>query len=207
MRIAVLGASGRSGQAFVAAALDAGYEVTAGIRSRNPFSEDTKLNVIRCDGNSLEDVRALLQEVDVVVSLIGHVRKSPATVQTEAIKNILTAMQEQNISRLISLTGTGVRYPDDKITLIDRILNAGISIVDPKRIKDGINHARLIEKSNTDWTILRVLKLQNTKPAAFTLTAHGPTKIITSRKEVAQAIILLIRDDSHKKQAPIISKA
>ena len=56
--------------------------------------------------------------------------------------------------RLISLTGTGVRFPGDKITLIDRILNLSISIIDPKRIKDGKNHVTLLKNSDLDWYVM-----------------------------------------------------
>src|SRR5690349_20693574 len=108
MRIAVIAANGRSGQAFVREALAAGHYVHAGIRSTNPFEPHPRLKVIECDATDKEQVTKLIDRCDAVVSLIGHVKGSSAFVQTDATKAIVTAMKVTGIRRVVSLTGVGV---------------------------------------------------------------------------------------------------
>jgi putative NADH-flavin reductase len=205
VKIAVLAAAGRSGQAFVLAAIAAGHQVRAGIRGTNPFSEHPSLEVVHCDATNLHDVRTLLAGCDAVVSLIGHVKGSAPRVQTVGIDITITVMEELRISRLVSLTGTGVRFEGDKIGFIDRFANWSIGMVDSERIADGKEHVALIESSDLDWTIIRVLKLQNIHPKPFTLTEHGPTKIVVGRSEVAQAILEVLSKQSFIRKAPILS--
>ena len=115
-------------------------------------------------------------------------------------------MKELDIKRLVSLTGTGVRFSADKISLIDRILNLSISIIDPARVKDGKNHVEVLKRSALDWTVIRVLKLQNVPPKPFELREHGPTKWYVGRQEVAQAVLQVLEQRSFIKQAPIIGR-
>jgi nucleoside-diphosphate-sugar epimerase len=207
MKIAVIGANGRSGRAFVTAALTAGHQVNAGVHTTSSMTQQPGLRVYRCDATNPEEVKELIQGQDAVVSLIGHVKGSSASVQTDSIKNIIQVMQAQKVTRLISLTGTGVRFPGDRISLSDRFLNFGISLIDPKRISDGKEHVRQITMSNLDWTILRVLKLQTHSRRKYTLTENGPTKLFVSREDVADSILLLLSKNSFIKKAPIISRA
>jgi putative NADH-flavin reductase len=207
MKIAVIAANGRSGQAFVEAALAAGHEVRGGVRGQSPFVSTPKLTIVQCDATNKEDLRTLIANQDAVVSLIGHVKKSAPDVQTAAIQTVAEVMNELGVTRLVSLTGTGVRFPGDTITLIDRILNTAVSIVDPARVKDGKDHVVALQQSGLDWTVIRVLKLQNVPPKPYSLTEHGPTKPYVGRDEVAQAILEVLEDDSLVQKAPIISKA
>ena len=207
MKIAVIGASGKSGLKFIDLALLKGYQVKAGVNRTNKLTlEKENLEVIKCNALNYAEVENLISGCQAVISLIGHGRKSPSNLQTEAISNVIKVMENNNIRRLISLTGTGVRKEADKITLLDRLLNFSIGLIDPKRISDGIKHSQVIASSNLDWTVLRVLKLHDLYESKFTLTEFGPAKTLVSREEVARAIILLIEDNSFVKKFPIISK-
>lgn len=207
MKIAVISASGRSGQAFVKAALAAGHVVRGGTRHPDNSSTSQNLKVVTCDATKLEDVRRLVKGQDVVVSLIGHVKGSPPDVQTVATKNVIQAMDEANIKRYVGLTGTGARLPGDHQNFVDHFLNFGVRVFDPPRVSDGVEHLKLLQKSDLDWTVLRVLKLQNVAPKPYRLTEHGPTKWYVGRTEVAQAILQVVEEHSFIRKAPIISPA
>lgn len=161
MKIAVIAANGRSGQAFVEAALLAGHTIRAGVRGKSYLKPHPNLTVVECDATNENQLKNLLASQEAVASFIGHVKDSEPNVQTIAIQRVVEVMKASGINRLVSLTGTGVRFPNDKISLIDRILNLSISIIDPARVKDGKNHVEVLKASNLDWTVIRVLKLQN----------------------------------------------
>lgn len=206
MNLAVVAANGRSGKSFVEEALNAGHSVRAGVHKTNTLASHPRLTVVECDATVKADIEKLIQGQDAVVSFIGHVKGSAAHVQTDAMKVITEAMNKQGIARIVSLTGTGVRFPGDRISIVDRILNAGIGIIDPKRIQDGKDHVSVLQQSELDWTVIRVLKLQNIIPKPFRLTLNGPTKWVVGRKEVAHAVLRVLEQESFVKEAPIISR-
>jgi len=207
MKIAVIAASGQSGRAFVEAALAAGHEVRAGVYGKVTLPPCKSLTIIEVNGTSLSQVRDLLDGADAVVSLIGHSKTSSGTIQSDTMTTIIAAMSQRKAIRLVSLTGTGVRMPEDKYTFLDSILNMAIKRIDPKRIQDGVRHAEILQASTIDWTIVRVLKLTNGTINPFRLTSGGPAKLFTSRKEVAAAIVTILEQDLYRRAAPVISKA
>jgi putative NADH-flavin reductase len=207
MKIAVLGANGRSGRIFIEAALAAGHSVRAGVYHANTLQAHEALEIIQCDATNEGDIKQLVEGQDAIVSLIGHVKDSAPTVQTDAIRVVVRVLEQAAYPRrLVSLTGTGVRVPGDRITLVDRVLNTGVSFIDPQRVSDGIEHAKVLQNSSLAWTIVRVLKLQGLQHRTFTLQAHGPTLPFVSRSMVAKAILKVLEEDSFVKQLPILSR-
>lgn len=204
MRIAVIGANGKSGRFFVKAALLAGHQVTAGVRHTSKFGDQPNLKTVICDALVESDVQNLVKGQDAVVSLLGHKRGTQPNMQTHAMEILVASMKKQGVSRLVSLTGTGARQAGDKITLIDRLMNLSISLIDPSRVKDGINHIAVLEQSGLDWTVLRVLKLTNRLAGKFSLSEHGPAKTFVSRATVAEAILKLLEEKSFVRQSPIL---
>lgn len=207
MHIAVIAANGRLGKVFVEEALRAGHSVNAGVRGTHDLRSHPQLTVINCDATSPDDLRKLLHGQEAVVSTIGHVKNSPPDVQTVATKAIVIVMKEIGITRYVDVTGTGVRYDGDKVTLTDRFLNLGVGIVDPSRVRDGRTHQEVLEKSDLDWTTIRVLKLQNVAVSPYSLTLHGPTKPYVGRLEVAKVMLEVLERHSFVREAPILSKS
>jgi putative NADH-flavin reductase len=205
MKIAVIAANGRSGRIFVERAIASGHSVRAGVHQLNNLPSHKRLVVVHCDATKKHDIANLIRGQDAVVSFIGHVKGSPPRVQTVAIRVLIRAMQVEGIKRTVSLTGTGVRFKGDHITLIDRLLNMSIRLIDPARVQDGIDHVAELRRSDLNWTILRVLKLLDIKSASFTLRAHGPTRLYVSREEVADAVLQVLEQGTFVKQAPILS--
>jgi putative NADH-flavin reductase len=207
MNIAVIAANGRAGRAFVEAALERGHTVRGGVYANNTLPPHANLTPVTCDATNELDLTNLFEGCDAVASFIGHVKGSPANVQTEAITASTHVMQQLGMTRIVSLTGTGVRFPGDRISLMDRVLNMAVSIVDPARVQDGRNHVEVLKNSGLEWTVIRVLKLQNVPPQPFLLKEHGPTKWYVGRAEVAQAVLQVLENHSFVRQAPIIGKA
>jgi putative NADH-flavin reductase len=205
MKIAVIGANGKTGQVFVNEAVQRGFEVRAGVFRTNSFKKSDYIDVMQCDATKLEDVEKLIEGCDVVVSLIGHVKGSPAFLQTSSTANILSAMKKHNISRVMSLTGTGVRIPGDTPSLVDKMLNIAVKLADPERIVDGIAHADVLRESDLDWTLLRVLKLTDLPLHKYALSSGGPARLLVSRHVVADALLKIVADKTYIKKAPVVS--
>ena len=207
MNIAIIAANGRLGSELVKLALAEGHTVRAGIRGAANFESNALLTTIGCDATNESQVTELIKGVDVVFSCIGHVKESPADVQTRATETIIHAMNTLGITRFVTLTGTGARQKGDHITLLDRFLNLGIEIMDRPRITDGRRHILALEKSNLDWTVVRVLKLQFENNRPFTLLPHGPTLPFVSRQEAARAMLQVAESRTFIRELPIIGRS
>jgi len=206
--ICVFGADGRTGVEVVKDAVAKGHNVIAFIYdSRSAVNFDKKVKII-C-GNVLDyyAVVKAVENADAVISVVGHIKDSDPRMQTKGITNIIKAMKKSFVPRLISLTGTGVRIEGDKASFIDLILNFIIKFIDPERIKDGIEHAEEIKKSDLDWTILRVLKLIDkvSDKIDYKLTEHGPVEPTTSRSKVAKIMVDLATSDKFINKMPVSS--
>ncbi len=207
MRIAVIAASGRSGQAFVREALKAGHTVHAGVRGTNPFARDDNLKIFQCDATNIAEVTTLIERCDAVVSLIGHVKGSDPFVQTAATKTLVRAAEAAGVNRVVSLTGVGVgtqhEWLKKALALIAEFMGRILKV---DRLRDGIAHAHVFERSDLDWTVLKVLLLSDGEPGEFRLRARGVVKAPTPRREVARAVLQILERRSFVREYPIISK-
>ena len=194
--ILLLGANGRTGR-----------EVKKLLATQLPGS--VTISDFEGDALDYDNVSRQVSACDAVISVIGHVKGSRPDVQTTAIKNVVRAMRQNKIKRLVSLTGTGVRQPKDTISLIDRVLNLGVMLLDPDRINDGINHAQFLQSQpDIDWTVVRVLKLTNSSSnQRWRLSENGPSKTFVSRKTVAKAILQTLQSSAYIHTMPIIAPA
>ena len=206
MNIAVIAANGRLGKAFVECALAEGHTIRAGIRGNSSLTPHKRLTSILCDATNPSDLKALIEGQDAVVSCIGHVKNSAPDVQTVATHVLVKVMNELDMKRFVTVTGTGVRFPGDNISLVDRVLNLAVATIDPNRVNDGLNHTKVLQQSDLDWTLIRLLKLQNGNPQPFALKLNGPTKWYVAREEVAGAMLQVLTENTFIKQAPIISR-
>ena len=59
MKIAVIAANGRSGQAFVEAALKAGHSVNAGVRHISTLEPHPNLVITECDATNESQIKQL----------------------------------------------------------------------------------------------------------------------------------------------------
>lgn len=206
MKFVLFGADGRTGERVLEQALARGFEVRAFVRSMPavPHKE-----VEYCVGDVLlpETVYPAVDGVDAVVSVIGHVPGSDPRMQTKGITNIIKAIKESGIERLISMTGAGVRDPQDVSQGSGLILTKILELVQADRIEDGREHAKVIRESNTDWTIVRCPKLTNGPRTGEYQTGYIKAGLIDtiSRADVADFILRCLERREYIHAAPIIT--
>ncbi len=208
MKICIFGADGRSGVEVVKYAHQKGYEVFAFVYSDSSnkfFPEGTK--IIKGDVMNYDDVFSAINGVDAVISVLGHIKGSDPLMQTKGMINIVKAMNDRGVKRILSLTGTGARVENDTPSIVDIFLNSIVKLVDPDRINDGVEHVKVLRNSNLDWTVVRVLKLskKDSEVGEYKLTEGGPAELQTSRKKVAKVLVDLIDDKKYIGKLPVIS--
>jgi putative NADH-flavin reductase len=119
MKLAIFGATGKTGKELVAQALDQGHEVTSLVRDPARLTvEDERLTLVV--GNVLDPtcVAQAVQGQDAVICALGagsDLKKS--TVRTTGTINIIRAMQENNVKRLLVVSAMGVGESWDSLSL------------------------------------------------------------------------------------------
>ncbi len=208
-KIALFGASGRTGAEFLKLALEAGYPVRALARSPEKIAlTDSNLEVIRGDVLEPKDVQNTVKGCDVVVSLFGHVKGSPEWLQTEGTKFIVTAMQQEGIEKIVSLSGGGLPFPEkDQPKFADKAIRTIMKIVVPKVLNDAIAHHEVLEASDRKWIIVRAPRLtEDKKVGAYRegwVGVNASTKI--SRADLAVFLLKQVEDDRYLQQMPFVS--
>ncbi len=208
-KIALFGATGQTGKLFLEAALEKGYEIQVLVRDISKLNQKSdKLTVFQGDVLNVDDVAKIIKNCDLAVSLFGHVKNSPEWLQTNGTKNIIQAMKNFGVERIISLSGGGLPFLDkDEPKFIDKLIRNIMKIMVPKALNDAIEHHKILKESGLKWTIVRGPRLTNdakinTYKVGWVGVNSG-TKI--SRGDLADFIVTQIEDETFNYQMPFVS--
>ena len=209
MKIAIFGATGKVGRHLVDQALERGDEVTVLARDASKLTTQRheRLKVVQGDVLDPEDVEQAVVGTRAVLSAIGHTKTSQKDVLSEGIKNIVAAMNEHGVRRLVSLTGAGVRDPKDDPKLVDRAIGALLKLLQRDLLKDSIRQARLIKESDLEWVIVRApVLVEGEKKGEYRIGYVGiESGTRLSRADLADFMLKQTTDDTYLHRAPVIS--
>ncbi len=208
MNMTIFGATGKTGIPLVRQALDAGHRVKAFVRTPAKMTI-THENLQLVQGDVLDEaaVGRAIGGADAVLCVLGHVRGSPADLQTRAMQHITAAMRTHGVKRLVDLTGAGVRDPQDHPKLSDRLVTMALRTIAPQILEDGNRHVEVIRASQTDWTVVRAPILTNgprkgTYRVGFVGKDSGPR---ISRADVADFMLNEAQECRYVGMMPMIS--
>lgn len=208
MKLAIFGATGRTGKPLVEQALKAGHEVVVLVRTPSKLIiQHPKLTVLQGDAMNPADVDKVVQGSDAVISVLGQSKDSPRDMQTVAITNIIAAMNKYGIKRLVSLTGAGVDDPRDRPKFANHLIKLALKMMSGHVLKDAENHAGAIRKSDLDWVIVRGPMLTDGPHTGnYRVGWVGVnTGARLSRANLADFILKQTTDTTYLRQAPMVS--
>lgn len=206
MKITIFGATGTVGSLMVEKALSQGHSVTAFARQPSALTS-THAALTRYAGDVLDQqaVSDALLGHDAVLIALGAGRKG--TVRSEGTRNILDAMEQHGVRRLIcqSTLGAGDSHP--LLNFFWKRIMFGFLL--KAVFVDHQEQETIVRQSDLDWTIIR--------PGAFTdgrmtgLYRHGFTpsekniKLKISRADVADFMLKQVNADTYLHLAPGLS--
>ncbi|WP_432192549.1 NAD(P)-dependent oxidoreductase [Streptomyces sp. bgisy027] len=198
MRIAVVGATGRTGKELVSQALADGHEVVAYVRRPEAVAPTPGLTVV---GGQLDDEVALTDALGgcaaVAVALGNPVTKASAPLMQIAMPTVIAAAKGAGVRRVVVLSALGVgatlanaRYP---YRFGCRTFLAGA-------FRDHHAGESLLESSGLDWTTIHPGPLFDgaRTPHPTIVDAAGghqmPRAPRTMRADVAAAMLGMLTD-------------
>lgn len=154
MKIAVFGATGKTGTEIIKQALDKGHTLSAFVRdpARLPVKDD-RISLFTGDIFDETKVNEAVQGQDAVIVALGAGQSLGKTsIRATGTENIINAMRIHGVSRLIVMTamGTGESWKD--LSLINRAFYATLL---RSSLKDHNAQEIVIKTSTLDWTIIR----------------------------------------------------
>ena len=160
MIVAVFGASGRTGRAFVQAAAEAGLLQRLHYRTApTEPSADTSTVVV----GALTDptaVREVLRGADATIILLGAHAKAPKVYCAAATKAIIAGMRTQEVPRILCLTGAMIGPVPGNVSLGLKLLSFGIRRTGQAEMMDDRDEQeRLVRSSRLNWVAVKPPRL------------------------------------------------
>ncbi len=202
MKVAIFGASGQTGLFLVERALLQNHEVAAFVRTPETFPlRHEQLRVLTGDVRSREAVAQAIEGADAVICAVGELLKS-SRVGSQATENIIAAMKQHGVKRLVTVTGPGAGDRKKRMGGLARfMLKLFVNLDDKERQEE------LIRASGLDWIIVRPSLLTNDPhTGAYHVgpdVTHGiATKL--ARSDLAEFMLNQLTDDTYVHQMPAI---
>ena len=124
MKVAVIGATGRTGRLLVEELLRRGHQVTVLVRHPERLGDlADRVTVITGDSRDPDGLAQLVAGADVVLSALGPTNKEP-TLHQDTAAALINALQEQGVRRFVGISGAGIDVPGDEKGTRDRIISS-----------------------------------------------------------------------------------
>jgi putative NADH-flavin reductase len=168
MKIVVFGATGRTGRFVLEQGIRHGHHMTAFTRRPQELAGVQGVHaVVHGDGRNLADVLGAVRGQECVIAILSAPGLGPSSTLTEVTGNIIAAMQQTGVRRLIctsthSLVAT---RPWLVVKLVKWIFRTPYA--------DAAAMEREVAASNLDWTIVRATQLTDGPAIGSVRRAHG----------------------------------
>jgi putative NADH-flavin reductase len=204
MKIAMFGVTGTCGSPLLAATLDAGHEVHVLARAPHKVTR-TDARVTPGDALDRAAVATAIAGCDAVLSTLGGFR-GPASLSV-GTRNILSAMDEYGVRRLVALQGIHLRLPQDQVNLGQRLIGVVMRVAGRAIVNHGEAMVQELLASRVDWTLVRIPRVTDAGPtgnARIGALRLGPWSHVTTG-DVATTMLALVSTPDHVHAAPMLA--
>ncbi|KAL0491005.1 flavin reductase [Acrasis kona] len=163
MRLAVFGATGRTGIPLLKQSLERGHTLKVLVRNvdRLKLSEQELKNVTVVEGNATNqnDVDRTIEGTDAVLNVLGHASNSPSDILTKSTSAIIQAMKKHNVKLHVVLSMESVVEKGDNPSNYQKMCSFLVNKVGIKALAtDSYNQGELIRavpREEIDYVIVR----------------------------------------------------
>jgi putative NADH-flavin reductase len=195
MRLFVLGATGKTGGALVAQAVEHGHSVTTFGRSLFTGSQSGETLSIVGDPMSASELADALPGHDVVLSVLGTRGLGATSVLEDGSRATIAAMRKTGVKRLVILSSALL---DTHIGLVNRVVGRTLL---RHFSRDQRAMEKLVTASDLDWTILRPPRMTDSAPdEQSTSTLDDPpdsSGMVITKEEVARVMLDTVENRRH----------
>lgn len=209
MKVIIFGATGGTGRELVSQALEQGHLVTAFVRNPAKLGQQhDNLQAIKGDVLDYESVEQAIGGQDAVMCLLGM--PSPfdkSRIREKGTANIVRAMQETGVKRLICQSSLGVGASRDILPFQYKYLILPTLLRKP--MADHAVQETCIKNSTLDWTIIRPATLTDGERSGDYWHGFQPggkkLTIKIPRADVAEFSLKQLANNRYLHESPVIS--
>lgn len=207
MKITVFGANGPTGRLLSRLALDDGHDVVAFTRHPDAFPIDhPRLEVAAGDAHDAGAVAAAIDGADAVLSTLGvPFAKSPITVYSDGVTNILAGMHATGVKRLAVVSSSAVSPHPEPLGgfVFEKILQPYIVNKVGRTLYDDMRRMEaLVAGSDVAWTIVRPSGLFEAPAVSeYRVEVDHIRHRFTSRIDLADCLLRQALDDTFVRSA------
>ncbi len=208
-KIIVFGSTGTIGIHLIEQSLEEGHKVTAFCRNADKLSEyhSPQLNIYKGDVFNPTSVQEAIKGHDIVIVALGSGKSRKSVVRSEGTKNIIEAMKQCGVQRLICQTTLGAGDSKGNLNFFWKYIMFGWFL--KQVFEDHELQETYVKNSGLDWTIVRPGAFEDGKKT--TAYKHGfavndkTLKLKISRADVADFILKQITSSEYLFKTPGLS--
>jgi len=209
MKVLIVGATGQLGSLVTRSALNADHQVVAFARNPGKLNiHNQALHLQAGDVLNAEDVFHAVDGCDAVIVTIGTGMSRKNTVRSVGTQNVVDAMQQNGVSRLICQTTLGAQESWSNLNFFWKRIMFG-ALIRPI-FKDHELQESIVQESALDWTIVRPSAFKDKPGNGDYLVDIDPSvknlKLTIAKSEIAEFLVSQLTDYSYIKRAVGISR-
>jgi putative NADH-flavin reductase len=219
MRLAIFGPTGGTGRRLVERAIAEGHEVTAFARNPSKITaRHERLRIVVGDAFDPESVLEAVSGNEAVICVLGsrtpsnplHPRRpgDPHGVTSAGSQNIVAAMKEHGLRRLVCQTAWGVGESRQNPGIAGAFF---MNVLVPPLLRDEYAdkeaQEKIVAESGLDWIIVRPMILTNgswTNDYRADVDLKPGRRPYISRADVADFLLKQLTDDTFVRKTPAI---
>ena len=208
MKLVIFGATGSVGEQVVEQALDQGHQVTA--FARTPAKLDIQhpnLALFQGDVTNLASVEQAIQGQEAVICVLGGGKNLSSTVRSEGTQQIIRAMEQSSVRRLICQSTLGAGDSWGNLDFYWKYIMFGFIL--RKVFADHQLQERYVKQSHLDWTIVRPSAfIDGPRTGSYRHGFSGSDKLSNlkiARADIADFLLKQLASDTYLGKTPGLS--
>jgi putative NADH-flavin reductase len=207
MRLAVFGANGPTGRLLTQLALDEDHDVVAFTRHPDAFPiKHRRLEVAAGDVHDAVAVASAIDGATAVVSSLGvPFAKTPITVYSDGIANIIAGMHAAGIKRLVCVSSSVMGPHPEPLGgfIFERIMQPYVVNKLGKTVYDDMRRMEaIVSDSDLAWTIVRPSGLFEAQAVSeYSVALDHIGHRFTARIDLADCLLRQALDDTYVRSA------
>lgn len=190
--IALFGATGMVGSELMKRLIEEGHSVKVLVRDPSKLSFiHSNVTIVKGDILDLTEVEQCIIGTEIVYVCIGTRGNKPTQVYSMGTENIITAMKQQGIKRIICLSSAGIFGKDGGF--FGRVI---VPLTLWRPFRDKRKQAEILAHSELDWTLVRPTEIKLKKKKG-TLTISYDKMMNTSISLSSLVDFLISEQDRH----------
>ena len=211
MKILLLGANGAVGQLALDDLLRANHVVKALVRNASTMQKKhPRLTVVQGDATNATDLENVLAGQDAVLGTLGARTNKRTTLRADVARSLLAGMKKHRVRKLVWLDAAGVGSSREFVRRSSFFFGSVIMPLFLNHMYDDAAVAdALIEKSGSDWVIVRPMSFSNGAKTGnisvvtdMSLTVRLHLRI--ARADVAAFLVEQLVKNNYVWQMPVI---